>query len=407
MYCGTGMFHGPLFQSVWAMDSSSKKGAEATFIGCSTEGFFRTRTGKQLIDPVTLDAMGQVVGYWVGDQFETGLSVFPCRLDRLELFRTPLHTDEKATCRVLVHSFDDHWVRSDIEVVASDGQLVARMSGWEDRRLDLPRRFYDFRISPDNVFLSDPWTVPVEMLPEPMAFRCAVLERLPEQISESHGSIWLRVLAYMVLNGREREYWNTLKSTGKKHLDWLAGRIVAKDAVRRFVRETAGLVLCPADVEIAVNSSGMPEIKGRWTENVSAPAVSISHASGKTIAVAGRSTTVAALGTDVEQIGRITGEVERLVLSAAERELLSTMDRHARAEWATRLWCAKEAVGKALGRGIIPGSSEMQVSALDVHSGRVSVSVAAELVSHLHATTGNVTAYTGAEGAHAFGTALV
>jgi malonyl CoA-acyl carrier protein transacylase/phosphopantetheinyl transferase len=404
MYDGTGMFHGPLFQAVLAMDSTSPEGAQAAIVGCSTDGFFRTRAANQLIDPVTLDAMGQVVGYWVGDQFETGLSVFPCRLESLDLHRVPLRTDERGTCRVRVRSVDEQWMRSDIEVVAADGELIARMIGWEDRRLDLPRRFYDFRIAPHDVFLSEPWTVPIEMA----TCRGAMLDRLPDGVLESPGSIWLLVLAYMVLNANEREYWRTLKSSGRKRLEWLEGRIVAKDAVRRLVRETEGLVLCPADIEITVNSSGAPEVRGQWSKDVrSVPTVSISHTNGISIAVACANSKGTAIGADIEQIGRMTEEVEGLVLSAGEKELLFAMDKTTRAEWATRLWCAKEAVGKALGRGVVPGSSELQVNSLDLQSGRVNVRVTEGIPSGPRPVGGNITAYTGSKGVHAFGTALL
>jgi phosphopantetheine--protein transferase-like protein len=408
MYDGTGMFHGPPFQVVSSIDRTGKDGTEATLTGRAAEGFFRRNSGNQLIDPVVLDAMGQVVGYWVGDQFETGLSVFPFRLARLDLYRGALRAGEKAQCRVRVLSVDDQWIRSNIEVVADDKPIV-HMTGWEDRRLDLPRRFYDFRISTVDVLLSDSWPVPVQALPEPGAFRCAVLERLSEETFEAHRSIWLLVLAYMVLNRSERQFWRTLKCSGKRRLEWLLGRIAAKDAVRLFLRDTVGVRLCPADIEIVANEHGALEVKGRWAEHVDAmPAVSISHTSGLAMAVAGRSSESSSVGVDIEQIGRITAEVERLVLSADERELLAKVENGARSEWTTRLWCAKEAVGKALGRGVLPVPATLRVREADLRTGRVAVAVSKELTSDL-ARPGNtyVTAYTGAEGNHAFGIALV
>ena len=411
MYADTGMFHGPLFQVVSSIDLTGKQGAQATFTGRPIDGFFRTKAGDQLIDPVTLDAMGQVVGYWVGDHFEKGLSVFPFRLAKLEIFRAALGAGEEARCRVKVHFLDELWVRSDIEVVTTDNQLVVRMIGWEDRRLDLPRRFYDFRISPAEVLLSDLRTLPHQALPEPDRFRCAVLGRLPEDIFEAHGAIWLMVLAYMVLNGNERQVWRSLKSAGDRRVEWLLGRIVAKDAVRALLQESSGLRLCPADIEIAPNSTGAPAVKGHWTESVeTVPVVSISHAAGLTIAVAVHSSGYSAVGADVEQIGRITAEVERLVFSARERDLLATLDEAGRAEWATRMWCAKEATGKALGRGVFGSSSELQVQNLDLHTGRVKVAISSDndFVADLAESRRSfVTAYTGAEGNHAFGTALV
>jgi malonyl CoA-acyl carrier protein transacylase/phosphopantetheinyl transferase len=409
MYERTGMFHGPLFQVVSAMNSTSKEGAEASLVGCSLEGFFRTESGQLLIDPVMLDAMGQVVGYWVGDQFETALSVFPCRLASLELFRVPLQPGEKATCRVQVLHVDEHWIRSNIEVVTSEGMMIARMNGWEDRRLDLPRRFYDFRITPAEVFLSDSWNLPVQSLPAPETFRCAVLDPLPQETFESHGSIWLLVLAYMVLNPWEREQWQVLKGSGRRRLEWLQGRIAAKDAVRRLLWDTDGVRLCPADIEIWVTESGVPAVRlaGKQT-GLPPPSISISHARGKTIAIAGRPGWGTGIGIDLERIGRITDEVAQLVLSSSERELLDSMDEATRSEWATRIWCAKEAVGKAMGLGLVPGSDGIEAGCIDRASGCISIFVSPQAgMGSLQGVKARFTAYTGSDGAHAFGTAVI
>ncbi len=409
MYAGTGMFHGPLFQVVSSMDLTGKNGAQATFTGCSNEGFFRTKVGEQLIDPVTLDAMGQVIGYWTGDHFETGLSVFPFRLAKLEIFRSPLRPGENALCRARVHFVDDDWIRSDIEVAGVDNCVIFRMSGWEDRRLDLPRRFYDFRISPANVLLSDRWPAPLKLLPEPQNFRCTVLKRFPEEILESHGSIWLMVLAYMVLNENERHVWRGLKSANARRIEWLLGRIAAKDAVRLLLRDTLGLDFFPADIEIGADPAGAPVVKGEWTKNLpSVPVVSISHTNALAIAIAGQSSEYSSVGVDIEHIGRINGHVERLVLSVGERELLGTLDEAARAQWTTRLWCAKEAVGKALGRGLLGSPSQLQVRHLDVPTGRVETSVPDDIgYSRSRSRGSSVIAYTGDDGEHAFGTALL
>jgi len=408
MYAGTGMFHGPLFQVVRSMDHTSKTGAEASFVAPSMQGFFRNSLGDPLIDPVTLDAMGQVVGYWVGDHFETGLSVFPFRLEKLEIFGPGLRAGEAATCRLWVHDVDELRIRSDIEVLGNDHRLLFRMTGWEDRRLDAPRRFYDFRISPAEVLLSDPWPVPLNLMPEGENFRCVAIHVLPESVFDAHGAIWLMVLAYMVLSRNERQVWLSLKGAGKRRIEWLLGRVAAKEAVRTFLRETVGLQLCSADVEITADDLGAPKVIGEWTKSLSgSPAVSISHGGGLTIAVAGRSSAHSSVGADVELIGRINSEVEALVLSDSERELLASLDGVSRAEWATRLWCAKEAVGKALGKGLAGFSSGLQVQDIDVRRGSVRFSVHG-LASDVDQSSGPcVTAYTGTEGSHVFGTALV
>jgi phosphopantetheine--protein transferase-like protein len=150
-------------------------------------------------------------------------------------------------------------------------------------------------------------------------------------------------------------------------------------------------------------------VKGEWTKSVSdVPTVSISHGGGLTIAVAGRSAGYSSVGADVELIGRISSEVEALVLSSPERELLASLNDFSRAEWATRLWCAKEAVGKALGNGLQGSYSGLQVQDIDVRNGSVRVTVPNGRTADVYQSSRPcVTAYTGTEGSYAFGTALV
>ena len=297
-------------------------------------------------------------------------------------------------------------MRSDIEVTSPHNKLMFRMTGWEDRRLDLPRRFYDFRISPVDVLLSDVATGQVQMLPEPTHFRCTMLSPLPEEIFEAHGGIWLLVLAYMVLNRTERQVWQAL--TGKRRIEWLLGRIAAKDAVRLYLRERFNLVLCPADIEITANAAGALQVRGSWVGHVGpVPSLSISHTDGLAIAIAGCDSGGSAIGADVEQIGRFEGDVKQLVLSAGERKLLADLDGAANAAWATRLWCAKEAVGKALGTGVIGYSELLQVQDVDVRTGRVNVLILPHALPGVCGVQDCVVAYTSVEGAHAFGTALV
>jgi malonyl CoA-acyl carrier protein transacylase/phosphopantetheinyl transferase len=406
MYEGTGMFHGPLFQAVTSVARTSLQGSQAGLIGLSARGFFNTKAPNFLIDPVTLDAMGQVVGFWVGDHFRTGLNVFPFRLAKLDLYRQGLLPGEQARCDLRVLSFDDAWIRSDIEVVGENGNPVMRMTGWEDRRLDLPRRFYDFRISPAEVLLSDPWAAPIRSLPESNRFRCVALESPPQSLFESHGYIWLTLLAYMVLNRAERRVWQGME--GKRRIEWLLGRIAGKDAVRLFLKDTAGLSLCPADIEITSNGAGAPEVTSEWANELEAiPFVSISHTGDMALAVAGRSAGCASIGGDVEQIGRITAEVQSLIFSTAEQRLLATFNETARSEWATRIWCAKEAVGKALGCGVLVDPTGLQVQDVDVGTGEVRVSVSKHVLPLAASTPQSLTAYTGVEGGQAFGTALL
>ena len=62
LYGGTAMFHGPAFQAVEAIERVGDDGIEATLAAPGDGDLFRSRgEPRLLIDPITLDAMGQVV----------------------------------------------------------------------------------------------------------------------------------------------------------------------------------------------------------------------------------------------------------------------------------------------------------------------------------------------------------
>jgi phosphopantetheinyl transferase len=53
-----------------------------------------------------------------------------------------------------------------------------------------------------------------------------------------------------------------------------------------------------------------------------------------------------------------------------ERAWLEALDEAARLEWVTRFWCAKEAVAKAIGRGLVDGPQGLTVRGVDWTTGR-------------------------------------
>ncbi len=380
MYDRTGMFHGPAFRLVTSMDRTGRDGAEATLVGVPSQGLFRSRPHPRLlIDPVLLDAMGQVVGYWTGDQFTNGLSVFPFRLERLHLYGPELPPGEAATCRVRVTFVDDQWIRSNIEVVRRDGTLLVEMVQWEDRRLDLPREHYDFRISPRDVLLSTPWFEAGGTPSGAGAFQVCLLRQAPGGVLEAHGMIWLRMLAYTVLNREERKAWKALTSV-RRRIEWLMGRIAVKDAVRLLLRRHCGIALCPADIEIVADEHGRPGVRGLWLEQVGrVPVVSLAHTGDMAVAIASFAGDCEGVGIDVERVGRVTAEVERAAFTLEELRLLDAVGDTARREWSARLWCAKEAVSKALGRGMPEGPLGLVILELDKPTGAVKVRLSGEL----------------------------
>ena len=77
-------------------------------------------------------------------------------------------------------------------------------------------------------------------------------------------------------------------------------------------------------------------------------------------------------------------------------------------EWLIRLWCAKEAVAKALGRGMAGGPWNVVIWSVDLQSGLVGIRLAGALAAAMpHHRDTLLLAYTGRTGELAYAPALV
>jgi phosphopantetheine--protein transferase-like protein len=234
----------------------------------------------------------------------------------------------------------------------------------------------------------------------PEAFSCCLLDGLSDDFLHAHGKIWQRVLAHLVLSCREREIWRSLKGPDRRQSEWLRGRAVVKDAVRRFLKTHYGIALCPADIEISQDQHGRPLVGGLWTQEVEhVPVVSLAHASGIAIAVAGNDGQCCGIGIDIERIGQVREEFADVAFTPEEQSLLSLLEASAKEEWLLRFWCAKEAVAKALGRGMNRGPRCLVVQQCDVYNGIVQVALSAALAQEFPQRVAEpISAYTTREG---------
>jgi phosphopantetheinyl transferase len=109
------------------------------------------------------------------------------------------------------------------------------------------------------------------------------------------------------------------------------------------------------------------------------PAISIAHSDGHAVALAGYCADGQRLGIDLERIRPRADSFLTIAFSDAELTLLQSVAGSERDEWVTRLWCAKEAVAKALGKGLVDGPRSLAVRSLDAPTGRVAVVLGAGL----------------------------
>jgi phosphopantetheinyl transferase len=170
-----------------------------------------------------------------------------------------------------------------------------------------------------------------------------------------------------VLTRGERAQLRALRAPEPRRLEWLAARTAAKEAVVRLVRAHAGVELQPADVELEPDDNGRPVVVGRAREALgAAPAVSLSHSDGEAVALAALGGRV---GIDVERLRERPAGFADAAFGPDERRLLAGLPD----EWTLRSWCAKEAVAKAVGSGLLQRPRDAAVVAIDRPQDRITV----------------------------------
>jgi len=370
-----GMFHGSSFQAVDCMIAVGSDGCRARLKALPREGLIEGCPEPAFsIDPVILDAAGQVVAFWSQEVLQPCADIFPYQLDRLECFQPPPSPGVSLECNVSLTRIEERTLASDIEITDPDGRLVYRLTNWVDRRFSPPRGFWDLRVAPRQTFLSTPaddWLGPISDDPE---LCCVVLEAFPEEFYEASHGVWRRTLSSIVLSRKERRFFASLKATPARQREWITGRIAAKDAVRRLLQNKFGSLPAYPDIGIEADENGRISASGAWRERLgAAPGVSLSHSNGVAVALACLDENQA-VGVDLEPIERDPREFEALAFTSGERQMLADLGEPDRRLWSLRLWCAKESVGKAMGTGLRDGPHSIEASAIDRPAGAVVVS---------------------------------
>jgi acyl transferase domain-containing protein/phosphopantetheinyl transferase len=403
----TGMFHGALMQGVTSVERAGRNGTSATLEALRHDILFADNEHPDFVfDPILLDAAGQVVAYWFWEAIEKGTDLFPYRVAWFDIFEAAPAAGEKLECRVVRTFESDMVIHSDIEVLDRSGKVYYRLRGWETRRFPQPPRFLQLRVDPRESYVSSPWPEAAAALGSGVA--CRILDDLSPEFLDSSHEIWLKALAYLVLNPAERAEWESMKAVSKRRQEWLLGRCAAKDAVRELVAKATGQVLAATDIEIAYDTHGKPEAHGAWIGRLRVqPSISITHSHGIAAALATLEPG-SHPGIDIET-QREAKHFESIAFRDDEREMLGrkvAADR--RDEWAIRLWTAKEAVSKALGQGFHQGLHSLHITDFDGAAGTVDLKLSNELAALFpHFAGKKLIAHTGLRGSLAFATALL
>ena len=257
------MFHGPNFRGIERVDQIDEGGAEAVLEVLPRRGLVPNGEPEFVTDPILLDQPGQVVGVWTADRLANGFVIFPTRVERIELFSPPLPAGRRLGCRAAVRLVGEMGVSSDLEVDDGGGRLHARITGWEDRRFDVPSSFLAFMLDPLTSSICHAYGPPSDPSDgSGIAGSRIAASDLPSGFA-ALGGIWQQVVAGLILSRDERRTWSAHEMSTEDSGQWLLARLAAKDAARRWLARH-GLTVPPADIQIDGTVDRYLRASGGW-----------------------------------------------------------------------------------------------------------------------------------------------
>jgi hypothetical protein len=287
------MFHGPNFRGIERVDRIDESGAEAVLEVLPRRGLVTDGEPEFVTDPVLLDQPGQVVGVWTADRLANGFVIFPTRVERIELFSPPLAAGRRLGCRAAVRLVGEMGVSSELEVDDGGGRLHARITGWEDRRFDVPSSFLAFMLDPLTSSICHAYGPPSGPSDRSgtTGSRIAASD-LPSGFA-ARGGIWQQVVARLILSRDERRTWSAHEVSTEDGGQWLLARLAAKDAARRWLARH-GLTVPPADIQIEGTVDRSLRASGGWQRTTGVDLkVNVTFDGHEVVAVAGPADSIA------------------------------------------------------------------------------------------------------------------
>ena len=383
-----GMFHGPIFQSVEHLDGWDYSGIDARLSTVSLDGFFMDGERPELVlNPVLLDAVGQVAAYWIAQYAGVEFNSFPSTIERIELYSSCPQDIRGLRLLARQQPLDPNNTQIsasrgwDFECLDGDDRPLLRICNLQNVFFGVPKRFYEVRRDPLAGWLGQP-----TRLPGRDEVTLWQLEMLSEQFCSQSEGMFMRILAHVYLGAEELEQWHQLTGKVRRRRQWLLGRACIKEAVRYWIYQQSGELVHPSEVVVLHDELGAPHVDGWWRGTLAdAPSVSLTH--DDTTCLAAVADAVYRVGIDRELVGRIRRpELVAAALTASERAVLDGLDEASAQDRLLRIWCAKEAAAKFLGLGMQGTPDAFEVQFVDEHSagawvGHVEHSVYVDLIA--------------------------
>jgi phosphopantetheinyl transferase (holo-ACP synthase) len=369
------LFHGPRLRAITAVTRWAPNGSDGTLTVPPRAGLFRETTAPRFAtDPVLLDALGATVGTWSANETFRGIVPFPFRVERIRLFAPPPPEGATVAFRHRVTRRDAETASNTLVMTGGDGACLAWIEGWQDRFFTVTPAIHRTVHRTRDRFFTEPLALPAGFAEPAPAAR--VTPALPDGLFASGFRIWEAALAYCVLDRAERAEWRHNGRAKKRAEEWLLGRAAAKDAVRACLADRFGVCVAPADVGVQPDALGKPHACGAWADWIAGGiTLSMAHSGGRAAAVAAPAGE-GALGLDMEAPRALSDHFYNGAFSEDEQARIGAeAEGPGRDGNLLRLWCAKEALGKALGTGLLGNPRGLCVMDWNHAAGRVDVAL--------------------------------
>lgn len=328
-----------------------------------------TRFPLWAVNPLLLESVVSGFPLWRSHERFAGAFSFPFRVRRIAFGGAVPKEGERLKCYMRLTGVTPRSHLCDITATDGNGQELVAVSGWEELTERVPIGYRSLILQPATTFLTEP--LGGDLIGNPSTdVATAFVTDIPYRIFERNEELWLKTLSHVILDASERREFSEMTGSASRRTEWLFGRVAAKEAVRRFLKDYYQARWSDADVRIWPDDSGKPHALGAWNDYLSTRLdVAIAHTAQFVVAIAAAN---ARVGVDVESTARdLSEEFAAGVFTPEELDLAAQAANASQA--VIKFWCAKEAVSKALGTGIRYSPKEMVVTGFLADSGALTM----------------------------------
>jgi phosphopantetheinyl transferase (holo-ACP synthase) len=339
------MFHGPSMQAVKSLDKVGNKAiAGKATANPAAHWMPNLASANFLLNPLLLDNSSQFVLFYLYEKNLSATALLPFFIESIDFYINPADLAAEVEVAATLPALSERATEAEVEVVSA-GQVALRINSINSRRVVLSDTWQNFVASPSTSFLGSS-ILTTELLNKQLRERCAIVQVSQDVLNDD--DVILEWCLDYLLSKNELNQWRGIGQSKKRKIDWLLGRIAAKDAVRMLVKNGIGRSLGPHDVEIHSNADRSPYVIIK-DKAIPAVAISITHTNGKGIALA---TFVdpnhpSNPGIDAETISPRDTDFASSFMQPSELKHLASYPSAALNAEITRIWTAKESMYKA------------------------------------------------------------